>query len=92
MPLLMSTKLTKGGQTTVPKDIRRALDIADGSRVYWLFDGTRAWISAEPTNPVEVTSEADVLARLEKAEGARIAGKVGDATSLSAGLRTKYGL
>lgn len=33
MVTMMSTKLTKGGQTTVPKEVRTALGIADGARV-----------------------------------------------------------
>ena len=92
MVTMMSTKLTKGGQTTVPKEVRTALGIADGGRVYWSFDGRRAWVSAMPTDPLEVTSEEDVRARLAEAEEARAAGRVRDARMVSAELRARYGL
>ena len=35
MALTMTTKLTKGGQTTIPKEIRAALGIGDEARVWW---------------------------------------------------------
>ena len=92
MVTMMSTKLTKGGQTTVPKEVRTALGIADGARVYWSFDGRRAWVSATPTDPLEVTSEEDFYARLAEAEEARAAGHVRDARAVSAELKARCGL
>ena len=92
MVTMMSTKLTKGGQTTVPKEVRTALGIADGARVYWSFDGRRAWVSATPVDPLEVTDAEDFHARLAEAEEARAAGRVRDAGAVSAELREKYGL
>lgn len=92
MVTMMSTKLTKGGQTTVPKEVRTALGIADGARVYWSFDGRRAWVSATPTDPLEVTSEEDFYGRLAEAEADVVAGRAMDAGVVSAGLRARYGL
>lgn len=92
MVTMMSTKLTKGGQTTVPKEVRTALGIADGARVYWSFDGRRAWVSAAPADPLEVTGEDDFYARLAEAEGARAAGRVRDARAVSSELRARNGL
>lgn len=92
MVTMMSTKLTKGGQTTVPKEVRTALGIADGARVYWSFDGRRAWVSATPTDPLEVTSEGDFYDRLAEAEADVAAGRAMDAGVVSAGLRARYGL
>ena len=92
MITMMSTKLTKGGQTTVPKELRSALGIADGARVYWAFDGRRAWVSASPTDPLEVTSEEDLYDRLVEAEKAQEGGDVRDARAVSADLRERYGL
>lgn len=92
MVTMMSTKLTKGGQTTVPKEVRTALGIADGARVYWSFDERRAWVSATPTDPLEVTSEEDFYARLAEAEEARAAGRLRDARAVSTELKARYGL
>lgn len=92
MITMMSTKLTKGGQTTVPKEVRTALGIADGARVYWSFDGRRAWVSATPTDPLEVTGAEDFHARLAEAEDDVAAGRVRDARAVSAELRARYGL
>ncbi len=92
MVTMMSTKLTKGGQTTVPKEVRTALGIADGARVYWSFDGHRAWVSAAPTDPLEVTDERDFYARLAEAEADVAAGRVRDAEAVSAELRARYGI
>ena len=64
MVTMMSTKMTKGGQTTVPKEIRRSLGIADDARVYWTFDGSRAWVSAAPAMPLEVAGVGDFRDRL----------------------------
>lgn len=92
MVTMMSTKLTKGGQTTVPKEVRTALGIADGARVYWSFDGRRAWVSAAPTDPLEVTGEEDFRIRLAEAKDDAAAGRVRDARAVSAGLRARYNL
>lgn len=92
MVTMMSTKLTKGGQTTVPKEVRTALGIADGARVYWSFDGRRAWVSATPTDPLEVTGEEDFRTRLAEAEDDVAAGRVRDARTVSAELRARYDL
>lgn len=87
MVTMMSTKMTKGGQTTVPKEIRRSLGIADEARVYWAFDGTRAWISATPAMPLEVTSAEDFYGRLAEAEQDVAEGRVHDASMISDELR-----
>lgn len=92
MVTMMSTKLTKGGQTTVPKEVRTALGIADGARVYWSFDGRRAWVSAAPANPLEITSEEDFHARLAEAEADVAASRVRNAGTVSAELRARYGI
>ncbi|OUP08014.1 AbrB/MazE/SpoVT family DNA-binding domain-containing protein [Collinsella sp. An2] len=92
MVTMMSTKLTKGGQTTVPKEVRTALGIADGARVYWSFDGHRAWISAAPGDPLEVTGEDDFRARLAAAEADVAAGHVRDAGDVARDLGARYGL
>ncbi|WP_270849222.1 AbrB/MazE/SpoVT family DNA-binding domain-containing protein [Candidatus Collinsella stercoripullorum] len=92
MVTMMSTKLTKGGQTTVPKEVRTALGIADGARVYWSFDGRRAWVSAAPTDPLEVTGEEDFRIRLAEAKDDAAAGRVRDARAVSAELRARYNL
>ena len=92
MVTMMSTKLTKGGQTTVPKEVRTALGIADGARVYWSFDGRRAWVSAAPADPLEVTSEEDFYAQLAEAEADIAASRVRNAGAVSAELRARYGI
>ena len=92
MVTVMSTKLTKGGQTTVPKEVRTALGIADGARVYWSFDGRRAWISATPGDPLEVTGEDDFRARLAEAKADIATGRVRDAGDVARDLGARYGL
>lgn len=92
MITMMSTKMTKGGQTTVPKEIRRSLGIADDARVYWMFDGARAWVSATPAMPLEVSRDADFCGRLAEAEESVSAGQIRDASLISDELRQKYSL
>ncbi len=92
MVTMMSTKLTKGGQTTVPKEVRTALGIADGARVYWSFDGRRAWVSAAPTDPLEVEGEEDFRTRLAEAEADVAAGRVKQARDVARDLSARHGL
>ena len=89
---MMSTKMTKGGQTTVPKEIRDSLGIAETSRVYWIFDGSRAYISPEPPALLAVESEEDFLERLNAGEQAVAEGRVRDASLASEELRERYAL
>ncbi|MGN0072661.1 MAG: AbrB/MazE/SpoVT family DNA-binding domain-containing protein [Coriobacteriales bacterium] len=92
MTTMMSTKLTKGGQTTVPKEIRTALGIEDGGRVYWGFENGVAYIFSEPQLPNTVTSHKQFWAGIEAAEAALDAGAGSDANAVSARLKTKYGI
>ena len=92
MVTMMSPKMTKGGQTTVPKEIRDSLGIGETSRVYWTFDGTRAYLSPEPTPPLSVESELDFLERLRAGEDAVAEGRVRDAAAISDELRARYEL
>ncbi|MGN0038636.1 MAG: AbrB/MazE/SpoVT family DNA-binding domain-containing protein [Coriobacteriales bacterium] len=89
---MMSTKLTKGGQTTVPKEIRTALGIKDEGRVYWGFENGVAYVFAEPQLPNAVTSREQFWAGVEAAESALDAGAGSEASSVSARLRAKYEL
>lgn len=92
MASLMSTKITKGGQTTVPREIRDALGVQEGQRVYWLFDGTTASITSEPPLPAEVHSEEEFWQGIEAAMADVRGGRLMDAREASRGLREKYGL
>lgn len=92
MVTLMSTKMTKSGQTTVPKEIRASLGINDNARVYWAFDGKRAWITADPLDPLSITDEHDFYNRLAEAEESVTTGRVRDASLISNELRQKYSL
>lgn len=92
MVTMMSTKLTKGGQTTVPKELRTALGIEDGARVYWSLDGRRAWVSATPGDPLEVASEEYFRSRLAEAEADVAAGRVRDAHDVARDLGMRHGL
>lgn len=64
MVTMMSAKLTKGGRTTVPEEIRTAPGFADGARAYWTIDDRRAWLSATPGDLLEVTSGEEFRTRL----------------------------
>jgi bifunctional DNA-binding transcriptional regulator/antitoxin component of YhaV-PrlF toxin-antitoxin module len=90
--IVLSTKMTKGGQTTVPREIRAGLGIGPESRVYWTFDGTRAILTAEPILPNEVASEDDFWDGIELAMRDVRAGKLQDARDLSANIRGRLGL
>lgn len=90
--VLFSTKMTRGGQTTVPKEIRDALGIGDTDRVYWSFDGRRATLTAEPAAPLSVSSEEDFWSRVGEARESARAGRVGDAGAAGERLRAKHGL
>lgn len=92
MATLMSTKMTKGGQTTVPREIRTALGITEDSRVYWSFDGSRAILTAEPTLPNEIGSEEEFWAGIELAMRDVRAGNLHDAAEVSDDLRRRLGL
>lgn len=92
MATMMSTKVTKGGQTTVPREIRDALGITEGARVYWTFDGTRATLTAEPPLPNEVRSEEEFWQGIEVAMRDVEEGRMHGALGLAEDLRVKYGL
>lgn len=89
---MLSTKMTSSGQTTVPKEIRELLGIADGARVYWIVDGNRAYLSATPSMPLEVHSSAELGERLAIAEADLTAGRVNDAREVGAQIRSRYGI
>lgn len=92
MATMMSTKMTKGGQTTVPREIRVGLGIGPESRVYWTFDGTRAILTAEPVLPNEVASESEFWDGIELAMRDVRADRLQDARTLSADIRGRLGL
>ena len=53
----------------LPKEVRTALGIADGARVYWSFDGpVTPGCPPCKQDPLEVTDEGDFRARLAEAE------------------------
>lgn len=89
MPTMMATRLTKGGQTTIPKEIRSALGIEDSSRVYWTLDDGRAMLTAEPPIPNEVHNEDEFWKGIELAMEDVAAGRVHEASELSARLRKR---
>lgn len=92
MVTMMSTKMTKAGQTTVPKEIRTALGIADDSRVYWFWDGERAYIAPTPSPLPLVDSREKFLAAIEEGKKSAAEGHVQSARALAAELRASYGL
>ena len=92
MPMVMSTKVTRGGQTTVPKEIRDALGIEYDSRVYWSFDGSRVILSAEAPIPNEVRSEEEFWRGVELAMQDVATGKTRPAGEASARLRKELSL
>lgn len=92
MPAMISTKMTKGGQTTVPREIRAKLGIGPESRVYWSFDGTRAILTAEPILPNEIASEGEFWDGIELAMRDVRADRLQDARTLSTDIRERLGL
>lgn len=87
MEATISTKLTKGGQTTIPQSIRRALGISAEDRVYWTCEGDRAYVTAKPEIPLSVTSAKDFWQRIDQAQADIAAGRLVDAASLSEKLQ-----
>ena len=87
MEAAISTKLTKGGQTTVPQAIRRALGIGAEGRVHWTLEGDRAYVTAAPEVPLSVTSARDFWERIDEAREDVAAGRLTDAAALSGKLR-----
>ena len=85
--VIIGTKITSGGQTTIPQAIRELLGVKANDRVYWSFDGEKAYVSAEPVVPLSVTSARDFWDRISAAEEDIDAGRVKDAKSLSKRLR-----
>ena len=92
MATMMSTKMTKGGQTTVPREIKVGLGIGPESRVYWSFDGTRAILTAEPILPNEVASESEFWDGIELAMRDARVDRLQDAHALSTGIRERLSL
>lgn len=88
MQATASTKITKGGQTTVPREIREALGVGPEDRVYWNFEGDRAYITAAPEVPLSVTSAKDFWDRIDHAKSDIAQGRLVDAVSLSEKLRS----
>lgn len=86
------TKLTKGGQTTVPKEIRSALGMKEESRVWWRLEEGKAIISAERPVPNEVGSAQEFWDGVNLALEDAAAGRTREAGAISDELRSKYGL
>ena len=87
MEAAISTKLTKGGQTTIPRSIRDALGIEAEGRVWWTCEGDRAYLTAQPKVPLSVTSARDFWERIDEAREDISQGRLADAADLSAKLR-----
>ena len=80
MEAVLSTKLTKGGQTTLPVSIRRMLGIEDEGRVYWIVEGERAYVSATPAEPpLTIHSGEEFWERIAVAEKQIASGETLDA-------------
>lgn len=47
-----SSIVSKRGQTVVPAAIRRQLEIEDGDRIVWIFDGRSVQIVRIPDDPI----------------------------------------
>lgn len=89
---MMSTKLTKGGQTTVPKEIRTALGIGDEGRVYWFLDGQKAYVLADVQMPNAVTDVDQFWDGIAQSEASVAAGHAKPAHEASAAIRERYEL
>ena len=89
MEAAISTKLTKGGQTTVPRSIREALGIEAEGRVWWTREGDRAYLTAQPEVPLSVTSARDFWDRIDQAREDISDNRLVDAAELSAKLRAR---
>lgn len=91
MQTMTSTKLTKGGQTTVPKEIRRALGIPDEGRVYWVCgDDGVAYVLAEPQLPNVITSAEQFWAGIDESRRSVAEDGVKEAHSVAASLRNVH--
>ena len=92
MEAVLSTKLTKGGQTTLPVAIRRMLGIEDEGRVYWILEGDRAYVSATPAEPpLAIHSAEEFWERIAVAEEQIAAGKTVDAREALERVKAEYG-
>ena len=92
MEAILSTKLTKGGQTTLPVAIRRMLGIEDDGRVYWIVEGDRAYVSAVPAEPpLSIHSADEFWERIAVAEEQIAAGRTYDARKALESVKAEYG-
>lgn len=87
MKKLYSTKLTKSGQTTIPREIRDAMGLEIDAEVYWSFDGEKAYISLTPPNPLDVSSAEDFWSRMAESQKAIEQGQVFPADEFLSQLR-----
>lgn len=92
MESVLSTKLTKAGQTTVPVEVRKRCGIEEGGRVYWIEEGGRTYISAIPEPPLTVRSAEEFWERIAESESQYADGRSISAREASRALREKYGL
>jgi AbrB family looped-hinge helix DNA binding protein len=49
----MKTKLTKRGQTVVPSEIRKRLNLGESTMLQWMVEGDIITVLPIPENPVE---------------------------------------
>lgn len=94
MDSILSTKLTKTGQTTVPVEVRRRCGIEDGGRVYWIEEEGRTYISAVPVSdpPLAIHSAEEFWEGIAKSEAQYAEGHAHSAYDAYHELREKYGL
>ena len=50
MPVLAITKVGKYYRTTIPREVRRLLNIKEDDKIEWVFEGNRAIIRRKGRN------------------------------------------
>jgi AbrB family looped-hinge helix DNA binding protein len=73
---MVRTRLSIKGRTTVPKEIREALGLKPGDKLYWEVRGGRVTVTAERSSLLDLegfikNSSGDVVAEIAEARKRR---------------------
>ena len=91
MPAAVST-ITQSGQVSIPKVIRDILGVGPRDQVEFLSDGEHVQIVAVPKDPLTLGTREEFWVSVARADEDYDAGRVTGVRTMTADMRTRYGL